>query len=128
MVVKKQSSLGGNDGHGALSASFYLHPRLNNSSLEWIPSRALAMTISTAEEDKLDPVVAKETLENYLYELIIQENEGDSFLILDEVCQREQPERAIGVDCSQNGENGGEECCYFVVPEHYGGRFKLNED
>ena len=125
MVVKKQSPLGGGDGHGALSASYYLHPRLNNTLLEWIPSRVLAMAISTTEEDLLDPATAKESLEHYLYDLVIAQGNEEDYLVLDEVCQREQPERAIGKDCSPS--DGGE-CCFFAVPEHYGGRFNLNEE
>jgi hypothetical protein len=127
MVVKKQAPLGIDDGYGALSTSFYLHPRLNNSSLEWIPSRALAMVISTTENDLMDPSFVQATLEQYLHDLVIAEGNEEDYLILDEICQNERPERAIGVECP---DDGGEEtaCCYFVVPDHYGGRFKLHED
>jgi hypothetical protein len=128
IVVKRRPPTGlmEIDGHGgALSTSFYLHPRHNHTLLEWIPSKALAMAISAPEEAFSNPLEAQEMLERYLYDLVISQGNEEDYLVLDEVCQRERPDRAIGMDCP----NGGNiDCCFFVVPERYGGRFELNND
>ncbi|KAG7358954.1 hypothetical protein IV203_015543 [Nitzschia inconspicua] len=126
VVKKSQQFATESDGHGgALSTSFYLHPRQNNTLLEWIPSKALAMAISTPEDSLASPLEARELLERYLYDLVITQGNEEDFLVLEEQCQEERPDRAIGMDCP-HGDNG--ECCFFVVPEKYGGRFHLNDD
>ena len=123
---KKQQSNEQNDvGYDELSHSLYFHPRLNKTSLEWIPSKAFAMIISTPEDIVGGPSDAIEMLQRYLYELV-SENEED-FLILDEVCQESRPERAVAIDCP-NGHDDNIDCCYFVVPEKYGGRFEDRHD
>jgi len=121
MVVKKQPQEEAQDGYGALSTAYYLQPRMNKTALEWIPSKALAMIISTPEEAADGPSGAREMLERYLYELVVTEGNEDDFLVLEEVCHADhQPERAIAINCP-HGNDG--ECCYFVLPERYGGRF-----
>jgi hypothetical protein len=127
MVVKRRQPTGLEmDGHGgALSTSFYLHPRHNNTLIEWIPSKALAMAISTPENDVASPLEAREMLERYLFDLVISQGNEEDYLVLDEVCQRDQPDRAIGMDCPNGSDS---DCCFFVVPERYGGRFQVNND
>lgn len=126
IVVQKSQPAGTDrDGQGsALSTSFYLHPRHNNTLLEWIPSKTLAMAITTPEEAFASPYEAREMLERYLYDLVITQGNEEDYLVLDEICQQERPDRAIGMDCAP-GDSG--DCCFFVVPEKYGGRFNLHD-
>ena len=130
VIVKKLDGGGAagvvEDGYGAFSNSFYLHPRMNKTSTEWIPSKMLAMVISTPEDVVGGPAEASEMLQRYLYELVSTDDVIDDFIVLEEVCQVERPERALAIDCPHREDNSG--CCYFVLPEMYGGNFKPRDD
>ena len=121
IVVMRQPPAGIADGYGALSTSFYLHPRTNNNTaIDWIPSKVLAMLISSSEEDvNAYSSDIQDMAEKLLYELVVTQGNEKEFLILEEVCQEKQPERSIAVDTSNDADG-----CYFVVPEKYGGNFK----
>jgi hypothetical protein len=127
MVVKRQSPFGTEDDHGTLSNAYYLHPRMNNTDIDWIPSKALAMLISSPEDVVGDPSEAREMLQRFLYELVIAKGNEENYIVLDEICQQQRPHRAIAVNCPHGGEEGSSGCCYFVVPERYRGRFEHDE-
>lgn len=123
MVVKKRP--GSVAGGEALSSAYYLHPRTNTTKVEWIPAKALAWIISNPEDVLGSPADARSLLQRYLYELVIAQGNEDDFLVLDEVCQDRRPSRAISIHCPDG--NGGSDCCYFVLPEKYGGNLQPTE-
>eukprot|EP00536_Pseudo-nitzschia_multiseries_P006055 jgi/Psemu1/14334/gm1.14334_g len=129
IVVRKQKH-SPEDGHGgALSTSFYLHPRNNDdydASVNWIPMKVLATLIDGSKDDGgIGDGVEElhELAERTLYELVVTQGHEKDFLILDEVCQENRPERSIAIDTRDRP--GG---CYFVVPEKYGGSFEPLEN
>jgi hypothetical protein len=127
IIVKKLGGAGVvEDGYVAFSNSFYLHPRMNKTSIEWIPSKILAMVISTPEGVVGGPAEATEMLQRYLYELVSADDVMDDFIVLEEVCRETRPERAVAIDCPNNEDTSG--CCYFVLPDMYGGNFKQRDD
>lgn len=126
MIVKKISSGSiDTDGQGniyqptLLSSSYYLHPRTNTTEVEWIPTKVLSWIIANPEEKLGTPEESRQLLQRVLYDMVIQSGHEDDFVVLDEVCQDQRPNRSIAIDCP-NGEEI--DCCYFVVPEKYGGR------
>ena len=120
MVVQKE--LGSVPGGKALSNAFYLHPRTNTTNVEWIPSKALAWIISNPEDVLGAPADARYLFQRFLHDLVIAQGNEDDFLVLEEVCQDHRPSRAIAVHCPDG--DGSNDCCYFVVPEKYGGNFE----
>jgi len=125
VVLKQTTTAAAADGYaGELSTAFYLHPRTDKTKMNWIPSKILAMLISSSQEEHEEEKNAdvgstqQEMVQKLLYDLVItQENEKD-FLILEEVCQENRPERSIAIDTKSSNDN-----CYFVLPEKYGGNF-----
>jgi hypothetical protein len=118
MVVRKlPGSVPGGD---ALSTSYYLHPRTNNTAVGWIPAKALAWITANPEDRLGTPKEARYLFRRYLNELVITQGNQEDYLVLDEVCLDERPPRAIAIDCP-DGED--KDCCYFVLPEKYGGDF-----
>eukprot|EP00531_Pseudo-nitzschia_arenysensis_P019185 CAMPEP_0116153964 /NCGR_PEP_ID=MMETSP0329-20121206/21528_1 /TAXON_ID=697910 /ORGANISM="Pseudo-nitzschia arenysensis, Strain B593" /LENGTH=327 /DNA_ID=CAMNT_0003650913 /DNA_START=98 /DNA_END=1081 /DNA_ORIENTATION=+ len=110
------------DGYGALSTSFYLHPRINNSAeINMMPSKVLSLLISAPEED--GALGGEEAIERMIYELVVTEGNEKGFLILEEMCQDTRPDRAVAREIGQHGER-----CFFVVPKSYGGNFDQIED
>jgi len=123
IVVRKQPPAGIADGYGALSTKFYLHPRTdkNNTAIDWIPTKILAMLIPSSK-DEIEKDL-NDLAQRMLYELIVTQGHEKEYLILEEVCQENRPERAIAYDTGEDPSG-----CYFVVPEKYGGNFSLTED
>ena len=122
IVIKRQPPAGVSDGYGALSTSFYLHPRkVGDSEIHRIPTKMLSMLVS-APEQVLDGD-AQDVIERMLYDQIVTQGNEDDFLILEEVCQETRPERAIGFE-SANSDNG----CFVVVPKKYGGNFEPDDE
>lgn len=122
IVVKKQSTAGLSDGDGALSTSFYIHPRSNTndaSAVNWIPAKVLTNIISSSKEDVLDEDNIRNFVERMLYDLVVTQGHEKDFLILEEVCQDSRPERSIAIDTSKDSN-----VCYFVLPKPYGGNFQ----
>jgi len=125
IVVLKQTTTAATDGYGGeLSTAFYLHPRTDKTKMNWIPSKILAMLISSSQEahedeENVDVVnTQQEMVQKLLYDLVITQGNENDFLILEEACQENRPERSIAI--SSRGRN---DSCYFVVPEKYGGNF-----
>jgi hypothetical protein len=117
--------------HDALSNVYYLHPRTNNTKVDWIPTKTLAWMFSNPEDVLLggdgssSPADARDLLQRYLGELVFADGNEDEFLVLEEVCQNSRPSRAIAVNCPDGEEDGaGGGCCYFVLPERYGGNLE----
>lgn len=122
IVIKRQPRAGVADGYGAFSSSFYLHPRVNNNSaIDWIPSKILAMLVSSPEVE--GDVEGQELLERLLYDLVVTQGNENEFLVLEEICQEDQPERSTAFDTSNNADG-----CFFVIPEIYGGNFEPSDD
>jgi len=122
IVLKRQPPSGFADGYGALSTSFYLHPRINNSAeLNLIPTQVLSMLVSTPEEEADEG--GEEAIERMLYELVETQGNEKGFLILEEICQEARPERAVAFHTNKSGDQ-----CFFVVPERYGGNFYSTDD
>lgn len=122
IVIKRQPPAGVADGYGALSTSFYLHPRINDSiAINWIPSKLLKMLVSTTGQEGEDG--GQDTIERMLYDLVVTQGNEKEFLILEEICQETRPERSIALETAENDDK-----CYFVVPEIYGGTFDQNDD
>lgn len=122
IVLKRQPPSGLADGYGALSTSFYLHPRINNSAdINLIPTKVLSMLVSTPEEEADEG--GEEAIERMLYELVETQGNEKGFLILEEICQDTRPERSIAVHTNKDGVR-----CFFVVPKRYGGNFDSTED
>jgi hypothetical protein len=122
IVIKRQPTAGVADGYGELSTSFYLHPRFNNSAaIDWIPSKILETLVSSSGQE-LD-VDGQEVIERMLYELVVAQENENEFLILEEICQENRPERSIAFETSNNADR-----CFFVVPEKYGGNFDPRDD
>lgn len=122
IVIKRQPPAGVSDGYGALSTSLYLHPRINNNSaIDWLPSMVLEMLISSSKQD--DDVGGDDQIERLLYELVVTRGNENGFLILEEICQENRPERSIAIDITHNDDR-----CFFVVPEKYGGTFEPKDD
>lgn len=122
IVIKRQPPAGVEDGHGALSTSFYLHPRKNDSTdINMIPTKILSMLISAPEKELDDNV--QDVIERMLYDLIVTQGNDDGFVILEEVCQEIRPERSVAFE-SVNSDDG----CFAVVPRRYGGNFDPDDD
>jgi len=122
IVMKRQPPAGVEDGYGALSTSFYMHPRSSDTfTIDWIPSKILSMLVSSSEQEV--DVGGQEEIERLLYDLVITQGNENKFVILEEVCQESRPERSIAFDTSNNA--GG---CFYVVPKKYGGNFDPIED
>ncbi len=122
IVIKRQPPAGVADGYGALSTSFYLHPRkVDSTEIHRIPTKILSMLLSAPEQEMNDD--AQDVIERMLYDQIVTQGNEDDFLILEEVCQGTRPERAIAFE-SVNSDNG----CYVVVPKKYGGNFEPDDD
>lgn len=131
MVVQKSEPSSSSSGveesplSGALSNLYYLHPRTNTTAVEWIPAKALAWLISNSEENLGGALEARRMLEHLLYDLTIQQGNEDDFVVMEEVCQHDRPERAIAMDCPKEETAT---CCYFVLPKKYGGKLLPPED
>jgi hypothetical protein len=128
IIVKKTKKKDDDGAYDAFSNALYLHPRMNKTSIGWIPSKMLAMVLSTPEDVVGGPTEATEMLQRYLHELVSSTTDDilDDFIVLEEVChQTERPERAMAIDCPDGGDDDGltAECCYFVLPDRYGGYF-----
>jgi len=135
IVVRKQppAGIGIADGYGALSTSFYLHPRTRDNDTDtdndndtddpvnWIPMKVLA-TLIRSSKDRVGEDV-HDLAERTLYELVVSEGHEKDYLILEEVCQDDRPERSIALDTGDRSDG-----CYFVVPQKYGGNFNPIED
>ena len=57
-------------------------------------------------------------IQRLLYEMVIVQGNEEDFIILEEVCRADRPDRSIAIDSNENAD------CYFVLPERYGGNFK----
>jgi len=124
IVVKRQPPAGVADGYGTISTSFYLHPRFNNSdAIDWIPSKILEMLVSSSGQEAAADADGPEVIERMLYELVVAEENENEYLILEEICQENRPERSIAFETSNNSDR-----CFFVVPKKYGGNFDPRED
>lgn len=113
-------------GTSRISNAYYLHPRLledTTSFMAPLPGMILQWLLEHPEDTLENPTIS---LEETIYTLISSEQSmTERYLILDEVCQESQPERAIGKQCTNNSEGI---CCYFVVPLMEGGHLAQKDD
>lgn len=122
IVIRRQPPGGIAYGYGLLSTSLYLHPRFeNNTEIDRLPFRILSMLVSSSD-DKTDEDF-QEMIQRMLYELVVTGGIDNEFMILDEICQENQPERTIAFDAKIDNDG-----CFLVVPKKYGGIFYQNED
>jgi len=107
------------------STSYYVHPRRDSnelsSPLARVPSKLLQWMLANPEDFMENEQEAQDLLEEHLYRLV-QEEEGSEYMVLDQVCQTDRPRRSVARECQ------GDSCCYFVVPDSYGGNLDSNAE
>ena len=88
------------DKNGRISNAYYLHPRLSGeeSFVAALPSMVLDWLLEHPENSLVDPIVS---LQEAIYQFIKTENVEDRYMILEEICQDVEPNRAIGKQCTQ---------------------------
>jgi hypothetical protein len=118
------ASTGRDRNRGRISNAYYLHPRLEGeeSLVAALPSMVLDWLLEHPENTLADPIIS---LQETIYRFIKSENMEDRYMILEEVCQETEPDRAIGKQCSSDWKA---RCCYFVVPRSEGGNPITSKD
>mmetsp|Transcript_12336 Transcript_12336/g.29372 ORF Transcript_12336/g.29372 Transcript_12336/m.29372 type:complete len:334 (-) Transcript_12336:318-1319(-) len=99
----------------SLSIDMYLHPRnmTHEADMAIVPAQLLARMMDAPEPGSY--AAYREEMEQHFHDIVFSDSNEDNYMIFTEICQKDRPNRAISKKCDASS------CCYFVVPEEYGG-------